>query len=120
MQNTSTTSTTTTDQTDHNTSSSTSTSTSTSTSVTHQPELLALPAPGEGANTYKDIPKLDVTSGETLAMDWLGPLVVHENGKLSRITNWDSMTEDEKERTKRLVCERNRKRLAVLRGQYIL
>jgi len=42
---------------------------------------------------------------------------VHKDGSLSRITNWDKMGDVERANTMRLLCKRNRERLAVLRGE---
>lgn len=45
------------------------------------------------------------------------PYAVHKDGSLSRITNWDKMGDVERANTMRLLCKRNRERLAVLRGE---
>ena len=46
-----------------------------------------------------------------LEVDHLGPVVVNTDGTLSRITNWQAMTEDEKSTAKRLIAKRNVRRL---------
>jgi len=42
-----------------------------------------------------------------IKLDHLGPLVVNSDGTLSRISNWQSMTEAERERTLRVLGKRN-------------
>jgi len=44
----------------------------------------------------------------------MGPLVVNEDGTLSRITNWAQMTVEERERTVRVLGKRNKLRLEQL------
>ncbi|TFK67986.1 hypothetical protein BDN72DRAFT_842377 [Pluteus cervinus] len=73
---------------------------------------LALPAPAsEQASTADetDTKKLDVSSGvsESVKFDELGPVVVNSDGTLSRISNWASLTELERERTVRVLVARN-------------
>ncbi|KAJ9192156.1 hypothetical protein DTO021D3_5543 [Paecilomyces variotii] len=66
---------------------------------------LALP-PAE-----EDTQKLDVSgSGSSVKLDHLGPLVVNRDGTLSRIANWDKMTEIEKKNTVRILGKRNQLR----------
>lgn len=78
-----------------------------------QPEVLALPAPeGEGAGTIS----LDVSTGDKVSLDHLGPVVVTLTGQLRRITNWAQMTEREQSITHRRITKRNRERLATLRA----
>jgi len=67
----------------------------------------ALPAPSDAAT------QLQV--GETVSLeDRLGPLVVNADGSLSRIANWENMTEAEKANTIRVLGRRNGIRLANL------
>ncbi|KAI2631611.1 hypothetical protein GGS21DRAFT_522243 [Xylaria nigripes] len=75
----------------------------------HQPAVLALPAADSAA------PTLEV-GGSALRLDHLGPLVVNENGTLSRIANWDAMADIERENTLRILRKRNQMRLAKLRA----
>jgi len=59
---------------------------------------------------------LDLSSGEgTVKLDALGPMVVNHNGTLSRIENWDQMSEIEQQNTLRVLNKRNKARLAALR-----
>jgi len=62
--------------------------------------------------------QLDVSGGEASAqLDHLGPLVVHEDGTLSRIANWSEMTDIERKNTLRVLGKRNQLRLSKLRGE---
>lgn len=71
---------------------------------------LSLPAPPtqeEAASLNKD---------DSIAkFDHLGPMVVNSDGTLSRIHNWQTMSDAERERTARLVNKRNQTRLQALR-----
>lgn len=59
--------------------------------------------------------KLDVGSGEGVALDHLGPMVVNKDGTISRITNWDKMADIEKKNTMRILQKRNKQRLDALK-----
>ncbi|KAK8237047.1 hypothetical protein HDK77DRAFT_363617, partial [Phyllosticta capitalensis] len=50
-------------------------------------------------------------------LDALGPMVVNKDGTLSRIANWQKMTEIEKKNTLRILGKRNQLRLGALRGE---
>ncbi|KAJ3212034.1 hypothetical protein HDU67_004094 [Dinochytrium kinnereticum] len=52
----------------------------------------------------------------TVALDALGPIVVNEDGTMSRIMNWDIMGEEERRNVVRVVGRRNQVRLARLRA----
>mmetsp|Transcript_8019 Transcript_8019/g.11021 ORF Transcript_8019/g.11021 Transcript_8019/m.11021 type:complete len:110 (-) Transcript_8019:361-690(-) len=72
--------------------------------------MLALPAPSDAKRLETNTVKL----GENVKFDELGPVVINSNGTISRIANWDRMTEIEKETTYRVLVKRNnlrRKRL---------
>jgi len=69
-----------------------------------------LPAPDP--NDSQDAPKIEVGSREGLKFDVLGPMVVNTDGTLSRVANWQNMTELEKERTIRVLAARNQIRIA--------
>lgn len=71
---------------------------------------LALPSAADAAQ------KLHV-GGDSVSLDKLGPMVVNADGSLSRVANWDSMPEDERERTMRIVAKRNAKRLEALKAE---
>jgi hypothetical protein len=78
---------------------------------TKSPQL-ALPSASD--STEK---KLDVNGqGTTVSLDHLGPIVVNQDGTMSRISNWDKMTEIEKKNTMRIIGKRNKQRLEALRA----
>lgn len=54
-----------------------------------------------------------------MSLDALGPVVVGVDGTLARIGNWSAMTPQEKERTQRLISERNNARLAALKAAQV-
>ncbi|KAF9870490.1 von willebrand factor [Colletotrichum karsti] len=53
--------------------------------------------------------------GASTKLDHLGPLVVNQDGTMSRISNWGEMTKIERENTLRILGRRNQIRLASLR-----
>jgi len=55
--------------------------------------------------------------GAPVLLDEMGPLVVSEDGMLSRIANWETMNERERAMAFKLLTKRNAKRLAKLRGE---
>ncbi|KJZ80317.1 hypothetical protein HIM_00167 [Hirsutella minnesotensis 3608] len=72
----------------------------------------ALPAPGDGT----DVVNLDVSGdGTTVKLGALGPLVVNQDGTMSRISNWAEMSPIERENTLRILGKRNRTRLDALK-----
>ncbi|KAE8144685.1 hypothetical protein BDV25DRAFT_88260 [Aspergillus avenaceus] len=74
---------------------------------------LALP----DANSADQSQKLDVSGdGSTVKLDHLGPLVVNQDGTLSRISNWAQMTEIEKRNTLRVLGKRNQLRMDALKA----
>ncbi|KAG8908919.1 hypothetical protein FRB99_000022 [Tulasnella sp. 403] len=73
-------------------------------SLPHEPQLL-LPPPEKKDGAQ------DVELGTTFKFNELGPMIVNSDGTLSRIANWDKMTELEKQRTYRVLNARNRIRL---------
>ncbi|KAF2214491.1 hypothetical protein CERZMDRAFT_37549 [Cercospora zeae-maydis SCOH1-5] len=75
---------------------------------------LGLPAPP----TKDDATKLDLSDGaDSVKLDHLGPLVVNKDGTLSRISNWEAMTEQEKKATLRILGKRNQLRTDALRAE---
>lgn len=44
-------------------------------------------------------------------------MVVNQDGTLSRISNWDKMTEGEQKNTMRIIGKRNKQRLDALKQQ---
>ena len=71
------------------------------------PAMLALPAPEDVTNLIT----LDVSTGQAVVLDALGPVVVNTDGTLARITNWDRMDDSEREVAKRRIAKRNVERL---------
>lgn len=51
-----------------------------------------------------------------MKLDHLGPLVVNQDGTLSRIANWSEMTEGERDNTLRVLGKRNQARLRALQS----
>ncbi|GAB7351303.1 hypothetical protein MBLNU459_g1718t1 [Dothideomycetes sp. NU459] len=72
---------------------------------------LRLPEPGREAKT------LDVGSGQSVTLDHLGPMVVNTDGTLSRINNWNQMTDAERQSTLRVLGRRNKARLEALKNR---
>ncbi|KAF9424995.1 hypothetical protein BGZ94_007942 [Podila epigama] len=75
--------------------------------------VLALPAPGDAD---PNINQLEV-NGKDLKLDAIGPVVVNEDGTMSRIDNWAEMAEIEKSNVRRILLKRNEQRLKRLRAQ---
>lgn len=76
--------------------------------------ILALP---EAPSAESAATQLDVSGGgSTVKLDALGPLVVNQDGTLSRIANWEQMTEIERRNTLRVLGKRNKLRLDKLKG----
>jgi len=75
---------------------------------------LALPATPFSDNSTAGT--LDLAAGgQTVKLDALGPMVVNVDGSLSRISNWDKMTEMEQKSTMRVLGKRNKARLEALK-----
>ncbi|KIK95700.1 hypothetical protein PAXRUDRAFT_826754 [Paxillus rubicundulus Ve08.2h10] len=72
--------------------------------------LLKLPAP-QSLDDHS-VPNVPIGAEAPVKLDKLGPMLVNSDGTLSRIANWENMTEGERERTMRVVVARNRTRLA--------
>jgi len=45
-------------------------------------------------------------NGETIMLDELGPIILQEDGRLGRLSNWHDMTEPEQAATLRFVAKR--------------
>ncbi|EAW10089.1 uncharacterized protein ACLA_045540 [Aspergillus clavatus NRRL 1] len=76
------------------------------------PPPLALP----DVSSAEQVTQIDLSAGDsTVKLDALGPLVVNQDGSLSRIGNWAQMTEVEKRNTLRILGKRNQARLKALR-----
>ena len=70
---------------------------------------LALPETSASDATQK------LKVGTTVKLDHLGPMVVNQDGTLSRISNWETMGEMEKKNTIRIIGKRNKQRLEAIR-----
>ncbi|KAI1206155.1 uncharacterized protein F4807DRAFT_440088 [Annulohypoxylon truncatum] len=72
---------------------------------------LPLPAPDTDDATQL------LVGGEGVKLDHLGPLVVNEDGTMSRIANWNEMAEIERQNTLRILGRRNKQRLDALKAK---
>lgn len=77
---------------------------------------LPLPAPPT-EEEKKQILDLSNPEGSTVRLDSLGPMVVNVDGTLSRISNWDAMSEIEQKNTLRVLGKRNKQRLEALKSR---
>ncbi|KAI1139913.1 hypothetical protein F5Y05DRAFT_335856 [Hypoxylon sp. FL0543] len=73
---------------------------------------LPLPEPTHTGDTT-ELP----VGGEGVKLDKLGPLVVNEDGTMSRIANWAEMAEIERQNTLRILGKRNQLRLDALKAK---
>ncbi|KAI0181726.1 hypothetical protein GGR52DRAFT_525961 [Hypoxylon sp. FL1284] len=73
---------------------------------------LPLPEPGKAGETTQ-LP----VGGDGVKLDHLGPLVVNEDGTMSRIANWAEMAEIERQNTLRVLGRRNKLRLDALKAK---
>ncbi|KAI0310047.1 hypothetical protein OF83DRAFT_1156470 [Amylostereum chailletii] len=71
---------------------------------------------GSAADSERSTTKVDV-DGTPVQLDALGPVVINSDGTLSRITNWQEMTESERVRTLRVLIKRNRIRVSQQKEQ---
>ncbi|KAG0276460.1 hypothetical protein BGZ95_007507 [Linnemannia exigua] len=79
--------------------------------------ILALPAPGDvSSSSAGGVPTLEV-NGQDIKLDLLGPVVVNEDGTMSRIDNWHEMADIEKANVRRILLKRNESRLTRLRAE---
>ncbi|KAI8938571.1 hypothetical protein NX059_004450 [Plenodomus lindquistii] len=80
----------------------------TGTGTTESQESSTPPLPLPEPSNSDDTTKIDMsTGGSTVKLDHMGPLVVNKDGTLSRIANWDSMAEIERQNTLRILGKRN-------------
>ncbi|KAF2197119.1 hypothetical protein GQ43DRAFT_444513 [Delitschia confertaspora ATCC 74209] len=73
---------------------------------------LPLPEPPKDTNAAT----LDVSSGQGVKLDHLGPMVVNRDGTLSRIANWTEMSDIERKNTLRILGKRNQLRINALKN----
>lgn len=81
------------------------------------PLLLPPPDQTQLSKSSSDVHKIDFSNGSKDLANELGPLVINKDGTTGRITNWQQMTEEEKQRTLRIITARNRKRLQALKEE---
>ncbi|BFZ61886.1 hypothetical protein YB2330_002964 [Saitoella coloradoensis] len=76
-----------------------------------QKPILALPDKETATPTHE----LNVSTGSAnVKLDHLGPIIVNTDGTISRIANWDILSEFEKRSALRVIGKRNRERREVL------
>lgn len=82
-----------------------------------QHEQNATPLPLSAPTTDSITTTIDMSNGgNTVKLDHLGPLVVNKDGTLSRIANWETMAEIERQNTLRILGKRNQLRMEGLRN----
>ncbi|PWN39877.1 hypothetical protein IE81DRAFT_272985, partial [Ceraceosorus guamensis] len=69
----------------------------------------ALPAPDE--QTKRELR----VGGPDVKLDQLGPVVINTDGSISRINNWEELSEAERATTLRLLAKRNAERVSALK-----
>lgn len=69
--------------------------------------------PAEVTAKKSELRRLEV-GGESVMLDELGPVVIHEDGRLGHLSNWHEMTEDEQTMTMAFIAKRNKRRRAAL------
>lgn len=79
-------------------------------------EQLYLPSTESPSDGQPNQLRLDLGADGGISLDHLGPMVVNVDGSLSRIGNWDKMTEIERQNTLRVLGKRNKQRLEKLRA----
>lgn len=63
-------------------------------------------------STDPTVRKLNI--GEKVGMEELGPIIINPDGTTRRISNWNNLTDFEKERTWKRISARNRDRISNL------
>ena len=76
--------------------------------VANRANVLLLPS-GDGLAGVRTL-----AVGDTMRLDELGPIILNEDGTISRITNWDELTQREKDKTFKMIARRNAERAKVL------
>jgi len=82
-------------------------------------ELLALPSRSAASTdasseTVEGKKQVLEVGGEPVTLDAMGPIILNEDGSMSRITNWHEMMEHEQKNTLRIIAKRNAQRRAKL------
>lgn len=50
-------------------------------------------------------------------LDSLGPMIINTDGTIQRVSNWHELTKEEQDKTFRLICARNQKRIEALKRE---
>ena len=74
---------------------------------------LPLPEPSPESRA----PTIDVSTGQGVKLDHLGPMIVNKDGTLSRISNWAQLSEIERRNTLRILGKRNQLRMEALKTE---
>lgn len=75
------------------------------------PPLLLPPSTSKGDEVRQ------ISLGESLTFEELGPIIINPDGTTRRIANWANLTKSEQESSWRLISARNRRRLKALEEQ---
>ncbi|KAI7950494.1 hypothetical protein MJO29_009168 [Puccinia striiformis f. sp. tritici] len=81
----------------------------------NEERLLITNTPAEDSTNEDTRSRSIDVGGESVQLDHLGPMVINTDGTISRISNWDKLTEPERTRTIRLVTKRNAQRIQHLK-----
>ncbi|KAL1610810.1 hypothetical protein SLS60_002481 [Paraconiothyrium brasiliense] len=85
-------------------------------SATPAEQFSSQPLPLPEPPTDTKATELNVTTGTAVKLDHLGPMVVNRDGTLSRISNWEQMSEIERQNTLRILGKRNQLRMETLKA----
>ena len=77
--------------------------------------VLALPELPPASDDKSETRQLEL--GGSLSMDELGPIIINPDGTTRRITNWDTLSAQEKKSSWRLIGKRNKERLEKLKQE---
>ncbi|KAI9292640.1 hypothetical protein K502DRAFT_275303, partial [Neoconidiobolus thromboides FSU 785] len=71
------------------------------------------------SNLPLGLPSIEDTTNEqkdtTVKLNDLGPVIINVDGTISRVNNWNAMSDIEKETFNRLILKRNKERLNLLK-----
>eukprot|EP00536_Pseudo-nitzschia_multiseries_P005530 jgi/Psemu1/318666/estExt_fgenesh1_pm.C_1040005 len=84
----------------------------------------ALTTPNDVGNNVPQLPPPDPNSnlpsirlGESIRFEEFGPIILNTDGTTRRISNWDTLTENEKKVSWRRISKRNEERRLILLQQ---
>lgn len=78
---------------------------------------LFLPLPSDVASSDDASSRRQVSWGETVSFDELGPIIVNLDGSARRISNWQELSKAEQEASWRVIAKRNKKRVEMMQQQ---